>query len=56
MKVNRIADAAIVAALLMANIPGLADEWTPDDLLLPTAVRETAQLPAEDMDQNLPAL
>ena len=35
MKTRKLADAAIVAAMLMTSIPGLAGDLTPADLLAP---------------------
>lgn len=50
MKIRKLADAAIVAALLLTSIPDLDVDLTPADLLTPTAVTEAAQ--TDDAQDN----
>ena len=45
MKIRQLADAAIVAALLMASIPGAAPDLTPAELLSVAAYTADAPLP-----------
>lgn len=47
MKIRKLADAAIVAAMLLANVPELAPDMQPSDLLTP-AVRQNAVVPSPD--------
>ncbi|MBQ3484544.1 MAG: hypothetical protein IJA77_03460 [Clostridia bacterium] len=47
MKIRQLADAAIVAALLMASIPGAAPDLTPAELLSVAAYTADAPLPNE---------
>lgn len=42
MKIRKLADAAIVAALLMTSIPDLDIDLTPDALLTPAVCQATA--------------
>ena len=46
MKIRRLADAAIVAAMLMTSIPNLNVSMTPEDLLAHAAV--SAAVPIAD--------
>ncbi len=52
MKIRKLADAAIVAAMLMTSIPDLSIDLTPDDLLVcsaqPAAIQ--ADTAAEEID------
>lgn len=43
MKIRKLADAAIVAALLMASIPDLDAGLTPDALLIPAVCQDAAE-------------
>ena len=42
MKIRKLADAAIVAALLLTSIPDLNVDLTPADLLTPAALTDAA--------------
>lgn len=48
MKIRKLADAAIVAALLMASVPDLNVGMTPDDLLMHAAQAAVQQSAADD--------
>lgn len=55
MKIRKLADAAIVAALLMTSIPDLAPGLTPAKLLSPAALSEV-QHPGDVPDaEDIPA-
>lgn len=50
MKIRKLADAAIVAALLMTSIPDIAPDLTPGDLLTPPAQTVPVSQPAVPED------
>jgi len=45
MKIRKLADAAIVAALLLTSLPDASTDLTPADLLTPTAFTAMAEAP-----------
>lgn len=49
MKIRKLADAAVVAALLLANIPGLADDVYPDEQPIPL-IQPAPAIPPDDAD------
>lgn len=51
MKIRKLADAAIVAALLLTSVPDLDPGLTPDALLTPTV----CQAPAQTVPPDAPA-
>lgn len=52
MKIRKLADAAIVAALLLTSIPDLDADLTPADLLTPAAMTAAAPTDAADAPDN----
>lgn len=52
MKIRKLADAAIVAALLMTSIPDLDAALTPEALLTPGAYHESAEDSADAPPDN----
>ena len=52
MKIRKLADAAIVAALLMASIPDLDLDLTPDALLTPAVCQDAAGTEPDTPPEN----
>lgn len=52
MKIRQLADAAIVAALLMASIPDLNVDLTPDALLTPAVFQHAAEAEPDAPPEN----
>lgn len=52
MKIRKLADAAIVAALLMASIPDLDLDLTPDALLTPAVCQNAAETDSDAPPEN----
>lgn len=55
MKIRKLADAAIVAALLLTSVPDLEQGLTPDALLMPAACTEPARNDVPDTLFDAPA-
>lgn len=52
MKIRKLADAAIVAALLLTSIPDLNIDLTPADLLSPSAMTDVSAADLTDAPDN----
>ena len=52
MKIRQLADAAIVAALLMASIPDLDLDLTPDALLIPAVCQNASETDSDAPPEN----
>lgn len=52
MKIRQLADAAIVAALLMASIPDLDVDLTPDALLIPAVCQHATEAEPDAPPEN----
>ena len=52
MKIRQLADAAIVAALLMASIPDLDVDLTPGALLIPAVCQDAAETDPDAPPEN----